>query len=174
VVRGQGGAAELARGVEREIRSIDPGQPAHAVADMDALLRLSSGDDRFATMLLLALAALAVTLAATGIHGLLAFVVAQRQRELGIRQALGATPRQVGALVLAESGRLVAAGCALGAALAALLLPALESRLFETRSSDPVGWGFALVVVACVQVAASASPALAAARADPAKALRSE
>jgi predicted permease len=174
VVRGRGGEAELVRRVEREIRSLDPGQPAHAVANMDALLRLSSAEDRFATTLLLALAALAATLAATGIHGLLAFVVAQRRRELGIRQAFGATPRQIGALVLAESGRLVAAGCAIGAVLAALLSPALASRLFETRAYDPIGWGFALVVVACVQLAASALPAITAARTDPAKALRTD
>jgi putative ABC transport system permease protein len=174
VVRGRGDEAELARRVEHEIRSLDPGQPAHALASMAALLRLSSAEDRFATTLLLALAGLAVTLAATGIHGLLAFVVAQRHRELGIRQALGATPRQVGVLVLAESGRLVAAGCALGALLAALLSPALASRLFETRASDPIGWGFAFVVVACVHAAASAPPAISAARTDPVKALRAE
>ncbi len=125
-------------------------------------------------MLLTSLAALAVTLAATGIHGLLAFVVAQRSRELSLRQALGATPRQVGALVLSESGRLVAAGCALGSILAAILVPTVASSLFETSVSDPIAWGVALAVVASVHAAASALPALAAARTDPSAALRAE
>jgi predicted permease len=174
VVRGRGDEAELARRVQQEIRSLDPAQPAHAVASMEALVRFSSAGDRFATTLLVVLAVLAVTLAATGIHGLLAFVVAQRTRELSLRLALGAAPYQVLTLVFAESGRLVAAGCVLGATLAALLVPLLAGRLFETAVSDPFAWGFALVGVASIHAAASALPAIAAARTDPAAALRAE
>jgi putative ABC transport system permease protein len=174
-VRSVGGdAAELARRVEREIRAIDPGQPVHAVTTMEDLVRRSSSDDRFASTLLAVFAGLALVLTATGIHGLLAFLVAQRARELSLRQALGATPPQVGGIVLSESLRLVAAGCGLGGALAVLLAPVVAGRLFETSPADPLIWGCAFVGVVGADVAASLLPALTAARLDPRCALRAE
>jgi len=174
VLRGAGGAPELARSVEREIRAIDPGQPAHAVSTMEDLVLRSSSRDRFASSLLAVLAGLALVLTATGIHGLLAFLVAQRTRELGLRQALGATPRQVGGLVLHEALRLAATGCGVGLALALALLPAVAGQLFETSPTDPLAWGSAFAAVVVVALGASLLPALAAARLDPQKALRAE
>ena len=160
--------------MEREIRAIDPGQPAHAVSTMEDLVRLSSSRDRFASALLAGLAGLALVLTATGIHGLLAFLITQRTRELALRQALGATPRQVGGLVLHESFVLVATGCGLGLALSIALLPVVAERLFQTHATDPLVWAAALSIVVALDVGASVLPALAASRLDPLRALRAD
>jgi ABC-type antimicrobial peptide transport system permease subunit len=174
VVRGAGDAGELARRVQREIAAIDPRQPAHAVVTMDELVRRSRSADRFATLLLGFLAVLALALTATGIHGLLAFLVAQRTQELGLRQALGATRPQVVRLVLKESLRLVAIGCVVGIGLALAAVPRTESLLYEVRPIDPLSWTGALCTVLVVTLVSSLLPARAAARLDPLVALRTE
>jgi putative ABC transport system permease protein len=113
-------------------------------------------------------------LTATGIHGLLAFLVAQRTQELGLRQALGATRPQVVRLVLVESLRLVAIGCAVGIGIALAVVPRTESLLYEVRPVDPLSWSAALLAVLAVALVSSLIPARAAARLDPLVALRSE
>jgi predicted permease len=174
VARADGEAAGLVRRIEAEIRAVDPVQPAHAVALMDDLVRRSSATDRHLSSLLALFAALALLLTATGIQGLLSFVVAQRTRELGLRQALGATPRQVGRLVLGESLRLVATGCAAGLGLALCLLPLVASLLYEVRPSDPVAWSAAVTAVLGVAVGASLLPARGATLIDPLVALHED
>jgi putative ABC transport system permease protein len=125
-------------------------------------------------VLLTCLAGLALVLTATGVYGLLTFLVAQRTRELGLRQALGATPRQVTLLVLSESVRLVAIGCGVGLAVALALVPSVAAHLFETSPTDALAWGSALATVLFITVGASLIPAQAAARLDPLQALREE
>jgi putative ABC transport system permease protein len=174
VVRADGDAAELVRRVEAEIRSVDPEQPAHSVALMEDLVRRSSSTDRNVSALLALFAALALVLTATGIQGLLSFVVAQRSRELGLRQALGATPRQMGRLVLRESLRLVVAGFGAGLALSLTLLPLVAGLLYEVRPTDPVAWGAAALGVLVVALGASLVPAHGATLVDPLVALREE
>ena len=174
VLRTDGDAAELVRRVAAEIRAVDPEQPAHAVALMEDLVRRSSSADRHVSTLLALFAGLALVLTATGIQGLLSFVVAQRTRELGLRQALGATPRQVGRLVLGESLRLIAAGCGAGLALALALLPRVAGLLYEVSPTDPVAWGAGVAGVLGVALGASLLPARGAAQIDPLVALHEE
>jgi hypothetical protein len=174
VVRGAGEATDLFRRVRGEIAAVDPRQAAHAVATMEELVRRSTEADRFAAALLLGLACLALVLAATGLHGLLAYVVAQRTPELGLRQALGATPGQVVTLVLGESLRPVLAGGALGLGVLLLAAPRLSGLLFEVGARDVRVWALAAGVLLLVAFFASLIPARAAARKGPLAALRAE
>ncbi len=174
VVRALGDAAELVKRVEAEIRAVDPDQPAHAVARMEDLVQRSLAADRQVSGLLALFAGLALVLTATGIQGLLSFVVAQRQRELGLRQALGASPAEVGRLVLRESLRLVAAGCGAGLLVALALLPQAAGLLYEVSPTDPVVWATAVAGVLGVALAASLFPARSATLIDPLVALRED
>ncbi|HVQ29318.1 MAG TPA: ABC transporter permease, partial [Vicinamibacteria bacterium] len=174
VVRAQGDAASMVARVRQEIAAVDPRQPAHAVATMDELVRRSSAADRLLAVLLMGLAGLALVLAATGLHGLLAYLVGQRTQELGLRQALGATPAQVIGLVMGESLRLVLAGGAIGLLLALALLPQLSTLLYEVGPSDVWAWAGAVGVLLTTASVASLIPARAAARVDPLSALRAE
>jgi putative ABC transport system permease protein len=174
VVRAQGDAASMVARVRQEIAAVDPRQPAHAVATMEDLVRRSTAADRFLTALILGLAALALVLAATGLHGLLAYLVGQRTQELGLRQALGATPLQVIGLVLGESLRLVLAGGGVGLLLAVALLPQVSALLYEVGPSDVWAWAGATGLLLATALLASLIPARAAARVDPLSALRAE
>jgi putative ABC transport system permease protein len=174
VVRAKGDASSMVARVRQEIAAIDPRQPAHAVATMDELVRRSIAADRFLAALLIALAGLALVLAATGLNGLLAYLVGQRTQELGLRQALGATPGQVIGLVMGESLRLVLAGCATGLLLALALLPRFSVLLYEVGPSDVWAWAAAMGLLLTTAVVASLIPARAASRVDPLSALRAE
>ena len=174
VVRAQGDAATIVSRVRQEIAAIDPRQPAHAVATMDELVRRSTAADRLLAAVLMGLAGLALVLAATGLHGLLAYLVGQRTQELGLRQALGATPAQVIGLVMGESLRLVLAGGAMGLLLALALLPQVSALLYEVGPSDVWAWAGAVGLLLTTAIVASLIPARAAARVDPLAALRAE
>jgi hypothetical protein len=174
LVRGAGDAADLARRVRREIAALDPRQAAHAVATMEDLVRRSTAADRLAAALLLGLGALALVLAATGLHGLLAYVVAQRTAELGLRQALGATPGQIVGLILGESLPPVLAGGSVGLGVLLIAAPGLEDLLFEVGARDVWAWTGAAGLLLVAAFLASLVPARAAARLDPLTALRSE
>jgi ABC-type antimicrobial peptide transport system permease subunit len=141
---------------------------------MDELVRRSTAADRLLAAVLMALAVLALVLAATGLHGLLAYLVGQRTQELGLRQALGATPAQVIGLVMGESLRLVLAGCGVGLLLALALLPQVSGLLYEVRPSDVWAWAGAVGLLLTTASVASLIPARAAARVDPLSALRAE
>ncbi|MGH9471807.1 MAG: FtsX-like permease family protein, partial [Terriglobales bacterium] len=129
---------------------------------------------RFRTWLMGAYAALALALSLAGLYGVLAFEVQRRRREIGVRMALGADPRAVVRLVLARGLALVAAGAALGAFFAWLLMRALASLLYATPAFDPIAWLPALAALLVMLAAAGAAPALRAARLDPAASLRCE
>jgi ABC-type antimicrobial peptide transport system permease subunit len=160
--------------VRREIAAVDPRQPAHAVATMEDLVRRSRSADRFKALLLAFLAAVAAALTATGIHGLLSFLVQQRTQEMGLRQALGATRPQVVRLVLFESLRMAAVGCAVGVAAALALSLKAGSLLYGVGPLDPLAWVGAVAGVVAVAVLSSLLPARAASRLDPLVALRTE
>ena len=126
-------------------------------------------------MVLLALfAAVAVGLAAVGIDGLLAYAVAQRTREFGIRMALGARPRQVLYPVLQEALVLTAIGVGIGVGGALLLTRFLGAYLFGIAPHDPLTFGLVTVFLGAVALAASALPARRATKVDPTVALRAE
>jgi ABC-type antimicrobial peptide transport system permease subunit len=114
----------------------------------------------------------ALLMVSIGLYGLLAYSVAQRRREIGVRLALGAERSQVLGMVLAQGAKLVAAGLALGLTASVFVSSVLESQLYETRGRDVWTYAAAPVVLALVALAACALPALRAARVDPVRALR--
>lgn len=120
------------------------------------------------------LSVLAVVLAGVGLYGVIAFAVAGRRRELGIRMALGADGRRVAGLVAGMAVRVVASGTALGIAGAYALSGLIESQLFGVEAVDLPSYALAAALLAAVAASACLAPALAAARVDPANTLRQE
>lgn len=116
--------------------------------------------------------ALALALAAAGLYGVVAFWVSRRTREIGVRMAVGANPRQVIGLVMREGLTLVAIGCATGGAAALVAGRALSSTLYGIGGADPIAFGVAIGLLVAVAIAATIVPARRAARLDPTIALR--
>jgi putative ABC transport system permease protein len=160
--------------VRDALKQVDPELPLAGVATMDSLLSNSLSRARFTMRLLAIFAAIALILAAVGIYGVIAFNVTQRTREIGIRAALGARPRDVLHMILGEGVRLTLAGLLLGilGALAATRL--LAGLLFNTRPSDPLTFAGVAVLLVIVALAACYLPARRATRVDPLTALRYE
>ena len=120
------------------------------------------------------LAGLALALAAIGIYGVTAYSVGQRRSEIGIRIAMGAQRSDILKLVIGEGMAWIVGGLAVGAALSALLIPALSSLLFGVSPSDPVTFAGSAIFLAAVALFACYIPARRAAKVDPMVALRSE
>jgi putative ABC transport system permease protein len=129
---------------------------------------------RLGALLFTLFGALALVVAAVGMYGLLAFGVAQRTREIGIRAALGATREKIIGLVVARAVRLVAAGLAIGLLLAAALAPRLQDLLFDTPALDALVFGGVAVLLLLVGLVGAAVPAWRAVRIQPQEALRTE
>src|SRR5947207_15468117 len=125
-------------------------------------------------MLLSAFAGVALFLAALGIYGVLAYFVAQRSRELGIRLALGARPATLFALVVVQGLRPVVAGAAVGLVSAVAVTTVMQSLLFGVQPIDPITYGVAIALLGLIAVSACALPAMRATRVDPLVALRDE
>ena len=130
--------------------------------------------DRFISVLSAAFALLATLLAAIGLYGVLAYTVAQRTRELGLRMALGATPGAVRSLILRQVAVMTAVGGVVGLAAAVGLGRAAESLLYELKGFDPIVFGAAAVSLGFVALGAGIIPAWRASRVDPMVALRYE
>ncbi len=168
-----GSEAAAAASAAAALRRLDPEVPVET-ARLDALRAGSLADRRFALLLLGAFALLALVLAATGIYGVVAYAVARRRREMGIRMALGATPRQVRNLVVGRSMATVAVGLALGVAASLPLTRVLSGLLYEVRPTDPVTFAGVLVLLGGAGWMASLLPARRATATDPSEALRIE
>jgi len=130
--------------------------------------------DRMIGMLSAAFAVLATLLAAVGLYGVLAYTVAQRTREIGVRMALGADGRSVRMLVLRQVGRLTIIGAAIGLVGALALGRAARSLLFQLEGHDPLTLVGSTLVLSLVALAAGYLPAWRASRVDPMRALRSD
>jgi predicted permease len=180
VVRTAGDPATMLPTVTRAVRSVEPDLPLEGaslwsgVYDLRASLQASLAYRRFITGLLAAFALPALLLAALGIYGVVAYLVAQRSHEIGIRMALGAGRRDIVALVLGEGMRLAAIGVALGAAGAVATTRWLRSELYETSATDPLTFVLAAVVLAAIGALATLLPARRATAIDPARALQAE
>jgi putative ABC transport system permease protein len=174
VVRGRGSTADLLRVVRGELRAVDPSLPLANVRTMDRVLASSVDPPRFVMMLMTAFAALSLTLAAVGIYGILSYAVTAREKEIGIRLALGARPGQVLRMVLREGLSLVIAGCVLGVLGAWAGGRALGGLLYGVGSADPVTWLGVVAVVVGVAAAACLVPGRRAARVDAVGVLRGE
>jgi ABC-type antimicrobial peptide transport system permease subunit len=141
---------------------------------MEERIHQSVADRRYPMALLALLGGLALALAGIGLYGVLAYAVTQRQREIGVRRAIGASDGAVLRLVIGGGFRLVALGLALGLAGAVATTRFLGSLLFGVTPTDPATLGVTAVTVALVVLAGSALPARRAARVDPVIALRGE
>jgi putative ABC transport system permease protein len=128
----------------------------------------------FVASLMGGFAALALLLAAIGLYGIIAYGVAQRTRELGVRIALGATPGNILALVFAQSAKLVGAGIVVGLLTAGAATHLLRAMLFQTTAIDPATFVIVPLALALVAALASLAPALRAMRTDPIVAIRAE
>jgi putative ABC transport system permease protein len=167
-------AASVAAGFRAAVKEVDPLLPIADVKTLDAYLSESVAQRRLNTVLLGAFAAAALLLAAVGVYGVVAYAVAQRTREIGLRVALGATRGGVMRLVVGQGLRVVGAGAAVGVLGAFALTRVLASQLYGVSPTDvPTFVGVPLLLVA-VAAAASAAPARRAARVDPQTALREE
>ena len=174
VVRTAGDPAALAPAVRAQIRAVDPDLPIAQVQTMTARVDRSLAQRRFALTLLAVFAGLALALAAIGVYGVMAYLVSQGTRELGIRIALGATPFGILGLVLRQGLAVVIVGVTAGLAGAFALTRLMASLLFEVHPTDP--WTFAAIAggLAAIALLACAIPARRAARVDPIAALRAE
>ena len=164
----------MASAVRTEIAAVDRGVPVYQVATMDQLLSASVATQRFNLFLLVLFAALALGLAAVGISGVLAFGVSRRTREIAIRLALGAHPRDVLRLVVGQGMQLVVAGILLGIAGALALTRLMASLLYSVSPTDPATFVVVSVLLALVALIACYVPARRAMRVDPMVALRTE
>jgi putative ABC transport system permease protein len=174
VARTAGDPLALAESIEKAVWTLDPDLPIAEVQTMEQVVGRAVWQPRFSTMLMGAFAALALALAAIGIYGVISYGVSQREREIGIRMALGARPGDLQRGVLSESARLAAAGSGLGAAGALMLTRYLRTLLYQVSATDPAVIAVAACVLGAVAVAAAWLPARRATRIDPAVALRSE
>jgi putative ABC transport system permease protein len=174
VVRGRGVPLALAPAVRAAIWSVDKDQPVVRVATMRELVEASVTDRRFALTVFEAFGLAALVLAAIGLYGILSVSVTERTREIGVRSALGASARDILALVLREGMVLTGVGVVVGLVLAWAAGRSLAALLFELPPLDPVTYGGVVVLLLGVATLACWGPAWRAARLDPALTLRAE
>jgi ABC-type antimicrobial peptide transport system permease subunit len=141
---------------------------------MDEVMGSSTARQKFNMLLLTVFGAVALVLAAIGIYGFMAYTVAQRNREIGIRMALGASRPTIRRLVMWSGMRLALAGMAVGALAAFALTRLMASFLFDVRPWDPVAFVSAPLILGVVALVAVWVPGIRASRIDPVEALRTE
>jgi ABC-type antimicrobial peptide transport system permease subunit len=160
--------------VRQVLRDIDPDLPVYRVRTMGQRVDESLARRRFAVVLLGLFAAIALGLASLGIYGVMAYLVAQGTRELGIRLALGATPCEVLRLIISGGMTVALAGIAVGLAVAWMVSGVMGALLFGVDARDPITFVAIPVLLAGVALLACYLPARRAMRIDPAVCLRAE
>ena len=174
LLRTEGDPLALAAAVQEQVWAVDPNQPVWDITTLEQVLTTSVAGRRLNLLLMGIFGATSLILAAIGIYGLLAFSVAQRTHEMGIRIALGARRANVLKLVVGQGMVLVAIGIALGLLGAFALTRVMASMLFEVSVTDPIVFGAVVLSLAAVALLACVIPARRATRVDPLVSLRSE
>ena len=172
VLRTSGEAAGLTKSIRAALSDVDRDQPVTSIRPLTQYVADSLAGERFAMFLFSVFSAIALFLAGVGIYGVMAFTVAERTGEIGIRLALGAPSRAVLRLVLAQAARLVGVGLAFGAVVSVLLTRALGAVFFGMGADDPTTFVRTSVLLALVAAVACLVPARRAVRVDPMVALR--
>ena len=174
VVRGHLDADAVLARVRQELGELAPGLPVYAPRTLSSMYRDAVALPKLQALFLAAFAALALLLAAIGLHGVLALGVSERRAEIGVRMALGASGRGVLAMVLRQGLLLVTAGAVLGAAASWAVGRWLESAAYGVDAGDATVFAAAAGLVVLAATGAALAPAWRAARVDPVTALRSE
>jgi predicted permease len=165
--------ADAAAFLRQIVADIDPRQLV-TIQTGDELFTTATAQPRFITSLLTAFAALALLLAAAGLYSVASYLVSQRRRDIGVRIAIGASPRDVARQVAGEAGRWIIGGAVVGSALGWMGTRALQSQLYQVEALDPWSWTGALLALALVLMMAVFRPAYRAAHVDPVAALRAD
>jgi predicted permease len=174
VVRTRGQPLAARGAIERVVARVDATLPLFSVNSMDERLSESRAGTRFNTVLLSVMGAIGLALAAVGIFGVISYFVSQRSQEIGVRMALGATPRRVLMLVVGQGIRPVLAGVIIGLLGAAAATRVLDRLLFDISATDPLTLSAMALGVTLIAVIAALLPARRATRIDPLVALREE
>jgi predicted permease len=172
VVRAEGDVSSLAPAIRGVLRAVDRDQAPQSLALMESVVSRTMAEPRFQTQLMGGFSVLALVLAALGIYGVLASSVVERQREIGIRMALGAHHGDVVRMVVSRTLVLTAFGAALGLSGASALTKFLETLLVGIPPKDPPSFAIAVTVIVLAALTAAVVPALRASRVDPVVALR--
>jgi putative ABC transport system permease protein len=167
-------AGVLAAPARAVLRALDPAVPVYDVATLDTLVAKASAQRVFVMRLLAGFAGMAVLLAAIGLYGVVSYGVSQRTREVGVRVALGARPRDILQLVMSRGLWLIGAGIGVGLVAALMTTRFLDTLVFGVSSIDSLTFGVAASVLLVVALAAHWVPLRRALRIDPAIALRQE
>lgn len=171
-IRASGDVEALIPAVRREIRAMAPAVPLNRIATVRSGLADRLAGRRFETQVLVLFAGIGLVLAAAGLYALLAYQVALRTRELGIRAALGADRRSIVTMVLTHGVRLALIGIGVGIIAAALAARGLQNLLYNTQALDASSYAASVAGVLLIAISAATIPARRAARIDPITALR--
>jgi putative ABC transport system permease protein len=174
VVRTTSDPAAMIAAVRQQVLAVDRDQPVFDIKTMNERLSKSVAQSRFIMLLLGLFSVLALLLAAVGIYGVMAYTVAQRTHEIGIRMALGAQTRDVLRMVVGQGMTLALIGVGVGLVAAFVLTRLMSSLLYNVTATDPLTFGAVALVLSTVALFASIIPARRATRVDPMEALRYE
>ncbi len=174
LVRAIGDKAALTRNVRREMQTVDPDLPVSDMTAMTDLISNGVGDRRFAAWLLAAFAVVALLLTSVGVYGVASYAIVRREKEIGIRSALGASRGNLVSMILRDGMVPILIGLATGAIAAALSGRLMASLLFDVHSVDAMVFAAATTTLITIGVLANYFPARRAGRIDPVTALRNE
>ena len=174
IIRTSGPSSALASSLRPAVYAVDKDQPVGAIRPLEEIAADSISRQRFAMVLLSVFSGVALVIAAVGIYGVMAYSVAQRTGEFGIRMALGAQRGDVLRLVLKQGGKLIGLGLLIGLVTTLVAARAMGSILYNTSAQDPLTLATITVVLAAVASLACLLPANRATRVNPIEALRAE